>query len=262
MTPPSTQSTRLEALRPWAEALWDALASELRRRGFERVRSRLAPRRHSHRPADDELLLGWAPPDGLDAEGRPGSPRLCLLATPCFRAPGVSGHEAVTYVLARSDLAVFELEDLRGRRFAAPEAIGRPGMRPVRELFAPHAERSRFLSRIFVCPGPLAALERLTSGAVDATAIDAVTLELVRRERPELLVRTRPIGETRLAPLLPLVTASRLGVAERKEILGALRSVLADPRLAAAREELLLTGAVSALPDGLREGRLLPVPRL
>ena len=261
-TPQGKEMLRLEELRPWAEALWDALASELRSSGFEDVRSRLAPTRQGLRPADDELLLGWAPFEGLDAEGRPTSPRLRVLGTPCYQAPGVSGPLGVFHVLVRSDLSVFELEDLRGRRFAAPEALALPAMRPVRELFAPHSDRSRFFSRTFVCPGPLAALERLTEGTADATAIDAVTHELVRRERPELLARTRQIAETRFAPLPPLVTASRLDVEQRRRILAALRRVLGDPRLAAARKALLLSGVASPLPGGLCEDRSVSVPQL
>ena len=84
-------------------------------------------------------------------------------------------------------------------------------------------------------------------GEADLCAIDGVLWELVAHHEPRRLEGLRVIASTEAAPNLPYITAGSADDGMVRRLRDALSHVIADPRLAATREALLIEG-IDILP--------------
>jgi ABC-type phosphate/phosphonate transport system substrate-binding protein len=172
--------------------------------------------------------------------------KLRLLATPHYDAEGCAGPLYCSLVFARRKA---ELSELRGgvAAFNSPDSMS--GMLALKLVFAPLAERGRFFARA-ICTGSHAeSIVAVKSGEADVCAIDAVTVALMHRYRPEFVDGLIEIARSPQVPALPFVTS--IGPPETRiaQFRNGLAKAFSDPSLNAAREALLLKG-YSLLSDG------------
>jgi ABC-type phosphate/phosphonate transport system substrate-binding protein len=232
----------LPELREATDELWRALAAALRRRGID------APAALTRDNADRDAA--WSAPNLLLSQtcGYPLATSLAgkviVVATPSYAAPGCEGafHRAAVVVRATSQART--LADLRGGVCAVNSPTSNTGMNLLRAEIGAVAGGPRFFAGLSQTGSHLASLERVAEGAADVASIDAVTLALLERHRPDLVRAVRVLTWTTASPGLPLITSRTT----RGGVLAALRLGLAgvavDPALRAVRETLLLDGFV------------------
>lgn len=223
----------------WAtDALWEALAGELRRAGVERVPGELNRNVHYEQQwSSPDFLFGQA--CGYDVHIAYAD-CLTLVATPCYAADGCRGGTYRSFVVVRADSPYRRLEDLRGGRCVINTPTSHSGMNVLRALVAPLHERGRFFSRVHVSGAHERSLRMIGNGEADVAAIDCVTHALLTRHRPAELAGTRVLSRTRRVAAPPYVTAATTPPETLARLRTALLRVMQTPSLQPARRALLL----------------------
>ena len=232
----------LPAARWATDALWSALAAALTARGIA------APGALDRRAAYQSV---WREP-GLLLSQTCGYPyvtalrgRVQLVATPAYRAPGCVGARYASALIVRDGDPAASLSDLRDRRVAFNSIDSQSGHNALRAAVAPLARDGRFFAGSIATGAHRASAAAVAAGTADLCAVDCVTWALLSRHEPEAVAGLRVLGHTASAPGLPLIAGPTAPVAA---IRAALAEVMADPRLADARDALLLEGC-EVLPD-------------
>jgi ABC-type phosphate/phosphonate transport system substrate-binding protein len=230
----------LESLRPSTDALWSAIAANLRAAGIEAPSSLARAVALEDAWADPALLLGQTCGYPLVTSLRG---RVTLLATPRYRAPGCEGAAYRSAVVVRAHDPAHSLADLRGARCAVNGLDSNSGMNVLRAAIAPLVSAGdRFFADVVVTGAHAASLAALAGGRADVAAIDCVTWAHLQRLRPGLTAGLRVLAWSVAMPGLPLITSLRSGEAVTTALRAALWAVGADPALAPVREALLLEG--------------------
>jgi ABC-type phosphate/phosphonate transport system substrate-binding protein len=238
----------LAELRAATGAWWRGLARAFSAEGLEDVPLRLSRAGPPERlwQADDLLFAqtcGYPLMHGLAATLR-------LVATPCYAAAGCRGPEYCSLILVREDEGADGLEALRGRAAVINAPDSHSGCNALRALVAPLAAQRRFFGRVMVSGSHLESLRALREGAADVAAIDCVLHALLARHRPSALIGLRTLMFSPRVPGLPYVTSARRPLDTVRRLRAGLRRALADPALAACRNDLLIDGAaVLSLED-------------
>ena len=221
----------------WAtDTLWSALATAVAEQG-------VAPPPILDRRADH--ASAWRQPGLVLSQtcGYPYATRLRgevqLVATPRYRAPGCDGAWYRSVLVVRAGDPAETLADLRGSRAAVNATDSQSGHNALRAAVAPLARNGRFFAGSIVTGSHGASAMAVASGAADLCAIDCVTWAMLGRYEAERVRGLRAIGCAPPAPGLPLITSRNAPLAA---IRAAVAAVMADPRLAAAREALLIDG--------------------
>jgi ABC-type phosphate/phosphonate transport system substrate-binding protein len=230
----------LPKLREATDAWWSGLARALRSEGITDVPDALArPPRTEDIWSSEDLLLSQTCGYNMVAGWRG---HLTYVATPCYTAPGCEGPLYSSVILGPATSPAQTLEDLRGLRCVINGYGSHSGCNALRATIAPLARGRRFFGSVTVSGSHAQSIAVLERGDADVAAIDCVVYALMTRVRPELSDRLRTIGWTVSAPVGPYVT--RRDVSD--DFVGRLQRGLAhamqDPRLAPAREALLLDG--------------------
>ena len=222
------------------DELWAAIGRRLRNDGVAGVPARLSR----------GMPLGalWTDPSLLltQACGHPLktvlSGRVKLLATPRYRAIGCEGPFHRSAVVVRAADRAQTMADLAGRRLALNDETSGTGMNLLRALIAPLAGGRPFFSQVEATGSHLASAEAVAGGGADLASLDCVTWAHLQRLRPGLTARLRALTWSAQSPGLPLITSRDTDSATLLAIGRALSDVSRDPRLTAARRELLLEG--------------------
>jgi len=230
----------LPEVREATDLLWRSLAQALQRRGID------APATLTRDDAD--LDATWSAPNLLLSQtcGYPlmtGLARhVVVVATPAYAAPGCEGafHRAAVIVSAGS--AARTLADLKGRICALNSPTSNTGMNLLRARIAGIAGGRPFFGDVIQTGSHLASVEHVAAGAADIASIDAVTLAMLRRHRPELTRVVRVLDWTNASPGLPLISRRTRDADVRQALRLGLADVAADPALRPVREALLLEG--------------------
>jgi len=143
-------------------------------------------------------------------------------------------------LIARKDDAGKKLADFRHRKVAFNSEHSQSGYNTLRGLVAPLAEEGKFFAESVASGSHYQSIELVKQGAADIAAIDCISLELLRRANPESLKGIKKVGETALAPGLPLITSAQTSPAQLALLRQALRLTIEDPACAEAREKLLI----------------------
>ncbi len=226
-------------------AWWSGLAGHMRREGLADVPDTL------HRPV--ELVAHWRSPALLFSQtcGYPLTHALRgavqLVALPVYGCDGCTAdgfYSSVVVVPASS--AIHSLTQCRNRRavFNTPDSMsGLLALRHAVSMAVPASdEGSGFFNSLTESGGHRRSLEAVAAGQADVAAIDAVTFALLSRNDPQLVAGVRVVGHTRQVPGLPYITAARASHTTVTRLRAAVRQAFADPSLAEARAELLLSG--------------------
>jgi ABC-type phosphate/phosphonate transport system substrate-binding protein len=181
--------------------------------------------------------------------------RAIRLGAPVYDAPGCAGATHRAFFVVRTDSPAQDLEDLRGSIFLLNSPVSNSGMNLPRRALAEIAGGRPFFRAVVETGGHPASLDRLLRGQGDVASIDCVTYAFWKLHRPEAAARVRIVGETPPSPAIPFVTS----VATPPTIVGlwraALRRVASEPRYAAARAGLMITG-IEDVPDTAYRGLL------
>ena len=228
----------LDEIRWATDALWDAIARNLRNAGVAGVPRNLDRTTHYETQwRSPDLLLSQACGYDVLLEHRE---RLQLVATPTYCAPGCLPGMYSSFIIVRSESAYESLEDLRGSRCVINTCTSHSGMNILRSIVAPIHQGGRFFKSVDVSGSHERSIERIRRGAADVAAIDCVTYELIRRHRPGELDGLRILLRTTPMPAPPFVTSTSRSQEALARILTAIRQAVIDPTLKAANAILML----------------------
>lgn len=183
-------------------ALWTALARRLAQQGLTATFTR--PTDLPRHWQDDRLLLSQTC----------GYPLVTTLSEVqllgCFiaNAPGCEPRHYRSLLVVRDADRQQTLADFRGQRAVANSADSHSGYNALRYVVAPLAQQGRFFSEVLFSGSHRQSLIELQQQRADIAAIDCITFALLQRDQPALLAGLSVIGETPLAPALPLITAA------------------------------------------------------
>jgi len=229
------------------DAWWAGLAAHMRREGIVDVPETLI------RP--DQLEAHWLSP-GLLFSQTCGYPlthhlrgRVQLVGLPVYAAEGCypDGFYSSAIVVPAAS-GIHSLADCRQRRavYNTPDSMS--GLLALRLAAKAESERlglesgKPFFGSLNPSGAHLRSLEAVARGDAEVATIDAVSMALIRRFRPELAGAVRVLGYSPRVPGLPYVTSLRTPPATLARLRAALRNAMADPALAPVRAELLLAG--------------------
>ena len=231
----------------WAnDALWSGIVACARAEGLGGLPARLTRDRPAEAVYADPGLV-FAQACGYDIT-HAFAGRLRVVATPVYAAPGAEGPAYASVLIVGEDAPAAGLGDLAGAVCAINGWGSHSGMNALRAAVAPLQRGGRFFARVRVSGSHLASVAMVAAGEADVAAIDCVTHALLARHRPGALAGTRVLGWSARAPGLPFVTRADESAATIAPLRAALRAAIAEPRLAPARDALLLAG-VTVLPD-------------
>jgi ABC-type phosphate/phosphonate transport system substrate-binding protein len=233
----------LPALRRATDDWWAGLARALTAAGIDGV-----PRHLERQLGLDEV---WRHP-GLLISQTCGYPLTHALAgqvqvgaTPAYGVEGCDGAAYRSVFLVRDGDPAEELVDLRGRRVAINSRTSQSGYNSLRHALAPLAavaEGGPLFSEVVVSGGHGASLAAVRENRADLAAVDGVTFALTARTEPAAVAGLRVLTWSAPAPGLPYVTRADVGTDELASLRAGLLAAAADPELAAARQELSLSG--------------------
>lgn len=237
-----------DELRGATDAFWGGVTEELAQRGWVGL-----PPRPERGVAcrvvwrDPRLLLSQA--CGYDI-ALPERDHLLGVATPMYRLPGAPRGCYRSLLLVRSSDPARSLGDLRGRTCVINGRTSHSGMNALRELVRREGGPFPFFSGHLVSGSHAASLRKIHGGEADVASIDEISFRLLTRVRGALVEGLRSLGTTPWFPAPPWVT-SRHRTPEEVEVLrDALHAACAAPALRAAREALLLEGALPLDMEG------------
>ena len=222
------------------DALWRRLRRRLRLAGFAEAPPRLertvCPREQWR---SGRLLISQA--CGYDAAITFPS-HLRVISAPRYGATGCEGSFHRSWIVVRESSGYEIPAELRGARAAINEPSSHSGMNALRAVVAPYHRDGRFFSDVVVSGSHCASLALIRQHRVDVAAIDCVTWALIERHRRLDLAGLRVLCETPAVPAPPFVTAAFRDPGRIARLRAALEATLRDPGLAAARDQLLLSG--------------------
>jgi ABC-type phosphate/phosphonate transport system substrate-binding protein len=225
-------------LRDATDALWAALAAQMRKAGF-------AP--------PDALLRGeaaeglWSDPDFLFGQvcGLPhvaGDARAArIVCAPVYEAEGCGPGRYSSALVARRGEAA-GVEALRGLRFAVNGFDSLSGWAAPVETLGAEA-----IGEVVETGTHRESIRAVAEGRAEAAAIDAVVWDMARRFEPAAAA-LEVVGWTGEAPTPPFVTSALRPSGDRARLRAAVVETLVDPATAAIRAELRLARIV-ALAD-------------
>lgn len=177
------------------------------------------------------------------------------LGAPVYDVPGCDGPTHRAFFIVRADSSAKRLADLKDSVFLLNSPVSNSGMNLPRRALAEIADGRPFFRQVIETGGHPASLDRLLRGEGDVASIDNVTYAFWSRYRPEAAAQVRIIAETPPSPAIPFVTSIATPDATVDILRTALRAVCTEPRYAAARAGLMITG-VEDLPDAAYRGLL------
>ena len=229
----------LPELRAHTDALWSAIAAELRRAGHD------APATLTRGVPLDDL---WRDPALLLSQtcGYPlvktHAQHVTLLATPCYDARGCNGAEYSSAVVVRAADNAMRLSDLRGRRCAVNDMSSNSGMNVLRAAIAPLAQDGCFFAGTVVTGAHSASVRAVADGRADVAAIDCISWAHLQHLRPAETNSLRVLCWTPSSPGLPLITSRHTDAATCSAVLQALDRAATSAAMAPVRKALRVSG--------------------
>lgn len=235
----------LPELADATDALWAAIAAGLQAHGVA------APLELTRDPSP--LEDAWRDPRMLFSQtcGLPLMTMLrdevSLIATPAYSAPGCEGPFHRSAVIVHAANEALGLGGLRGGRCAINQPTSNTGMNLLRAEISELAGGGPFFEEVVVTGSHAESIRAVAEDRADVAAVDAVTLALLQRHRPQLTDAVRVLTWTVRTPGLPLITSAAQPAWTKLVWAQVLGEVAQDPKLGAVLASLLITDFV-ALP--------------
>jgi ABC-type phosphate/phosphonate transport system substrate-binding protein len=230
----------LPETREATDALWQAIAAELRHGGVNFVPDALERDLHHHDQWIHPSLM-FTQACGYDV-AVDHARFLRVVAAPCFELPGCDGHDYRSYIVVREGDKAGGVAELRGRTAVINNATSHSGTNAFRAMIAPMSRGGRFFGQVIHSGGHALSLAMLGSRMADVACIDCVTWGLLAMHRPEAIRGLRVLAETEPAPAPPYVTSVRYGRVFARKLQRALMRAINRPELGDVRKELGLQG--------------------
>src|SRR5436190_7389497 len=144
-------------------------------------------------------------------------------------------------VVVRRDSSFQSFADLRGASWAYNEPGSQSGYNLIRCHLARLGERAGYFGRVVEAGAHQASLQMVLSGAVDASAIDSIVLELELKLRPDLAPLLWVVETLGPSPIPPAVVSTRVPTPIRRS----LRQVLLEMDQNEAGRRILRAGIVA-----------------
>lgn len=178
------------------------------------------------------------------------SNRVRVVAAPVYRIDGADGQPRYRGVLiVNANSVITTPGDLRGKIAAVNGTDSYSGFAALHRVLRAACGDGAILGGYRITGGHPASVEAVASGAADCATIDAVTLALLGRTRPDLAAQVRVLDPGPWAPALPYITAGSRTDDEVIRIQRALADAIADTALADTRHTLLIDGLVARSND-------------
>ena len=232
----------LPEMRQSNAAFWQAMRTELMRRGLEDVPEELD---FARKPVPSEIE-----PDTLFTQvcGYPLQTiyrgQATLLGAPVYLAEHCTGAgHAGLFIIHRSS-SFRRLADLKGCRFAYNSRHSNSGMNLPRRSVADLAGGEPFFATVVETHSQPGNIERVARQEADATCVDCVTYAFFCRHRPDIAAQTRVLAVTPPSPSIPFVTSRSAPEALQRLLRDALSAVARSEEWSAARAGLMLRDIV------------------
>jgi ABC-type phosphate/phosphonate transport system substrate-binding protein len=227
---------------------WAGVARHMRDAGVKNVPDVLST------PVDQ--LQHWLDPDLLFSQtcGYPLvtvlKDKVNIIAIPLYNAPGCEGSDYSSMIIVREGLKANSLADLAGLDVAINGRDSHSGYNILRamvaDLIKPEDSMNKFFNRTLITHAHARSITSVKSGEAHCASIDAVTLALIRKYRPDDLQGIRVLCQSPPAPGLPFITKGNISDDELIKMQAGLFSALADKDLAPLCDALLIKGATLA----------------
>ncbi len=238
---------------------WLGVAQHMRRTGVTNVPDQLTD------PKD--ITRHWLDPALLFSQtcGYPLTHSLAnkvtVIAIPIYHAAGCHGAEYCSMIIVPENHDAENFDDLQGSTIAINARDSHSGFNVVRAMIAQCAKPGRsFFTDVTMTNAHIGSIEAVRQGSVHCAAIDAVTLALVEKYRPDILRGVRVLCQSPNAPGLPFITRKNISTAELKKLQDGLFAALADTELSRLADKMLIKGAVLAQPDDYQ--RILEIEKI
>ena len=131
--------------------------------------------------------------------------RVAPVCVPVFDVPGCDGPLYSSQFIVPVESGLQYLEDTRGKTVAINNADSNSGMNVLRHAISDLHPGERFFADVIETGGHLYSIQAVANGKAELAAIDAVSLQLIRDDQPELCARIRIIGSSTETCGLPFV---------------------------------------------------------
>lgn len=168
-------------------------------------------------------------------------PEVQILGCFHYQAPGCEGFSYRSVLVAREGDKQKTLVDFRGRRAVCNAVDSQSGYNALLKMVAPLADHGAFFAAAAISGSHRESLQAIAQGTADIAAIDCVTWALLQRYEPALLRGLAVIGQSPLAPGLPLITARQTPPQTVRLLRDALRQLVSEPEYRALCAALLIT---------------------
>ncbi len=240
----------LPEIRRETDALWELLATHMRRAGVTDVPATLN--------RDDPYDSLWSQPTLLISQAC-GLPlmnsyqdMLRPLATPVYDVEGCRGARYSSAVLIAESSNIAKVEELRGKACAVNSLQSQSGCNAIRAMVAPLNRGGRFFSEVRITGSHRLSMASVAAGETSVCAVDCVTYALLSRYAPESTNGTRILGFTPECPGLPVVVRADLDEDRFTRLRLALKNAIDDPAGAGVREALFIKGIEETELDDYR----------
>jgi len=195
----------------------------------------------------DNLLSHWRHPHLLLSQtcGFPLMTQLPQVQTVgCFHytAPGCDGIHYRSVLVARATDSHQTLADFRGKRVACNARESQSGYNVLLKMVASLDHPAPFFKRVVISGSHRQSLREIKRGAADIAAIDCITWALLKRHEPELIDGLTVMGESPLAPGLPLITAQSTSSETLSRIRAALNELVSAAHYRQICDDMFIGG--------------------
>lgn len=166
------------------------------------------------------------------------------VATPVYDIPEGPGGYYCSRLIVSESANFGAVSDLYGHTACVNDWGSHSGCTALAAMVAPYNNAGRFFSDVSVSGSHAASIDMVRSGQADAAGIDAVTMALIQRHRPEALKGVRVLSSSRTVPAPPFVTGLSCTPEELAGIRVALGDIARDPAVERICNRLLFSGLV------------------
>lgn len=152
-------------------------------------------------------------------------------------------------VIVGADSGVNGFLELRGRSWAFNEPLSHSGYGIVRHRLVELGETSGFFGMVIASGFHETSIQLVSTGVVDASAIDSQVLEVAIRDDPNLAASIRVIDTMGPSTIQPVAISNRLSVGLRTAITDVILSIHLDNRACSVLDHGLVDRFVAVGPE-------------